>query len=182
MLLLHYLFLQLDTVWRPFKIYPYFLFYRFTLVFVLYQLPSTSSDRMDHLMKDKLLLGSIKKVEHTIEDILNFIGIFKTEHVLSELIGYVLIICIITFCENLNQIEHTYSFFSKVTYFDLDDTIASSLKYLVNYGFYRFSLEVSNFQTQELICIRLKKVPLLIRYSTAKWLLIEGRFTYCQLY
>lgn len=70
-------------------------------------------------------------------------GIFKTSNIFDELIGYVLIICVITLFENLNRLQHSYSLFSDVTYFDTDDTIVSCLKYLMNYGFYRFSLEVS---------------------------------------
>ncbi|KAI5750716.1 hypothetical protein M8J77_000700 [Diaphorina citri] len=69
-------------------------------------------------------------------------GIFKTSNIFDELIDYVLIICVITLFENLNRLQHSYSLFSDVTYFDTDDTIVSCLKYLMNYGFYRFSLEV----------------------------------------
>lgn len=129
---------------------------------MLYQLPALPTaytgtlNNLDEKQKISVR-KSIKFLGHTVEDILNFIGVYKTEDVLSELIGYVLIISIITSCEDLNDIQYPYSLFSKITYFATDDTILSSLKYILNYGFYRFSLEVSMdhfwskcFQNQDL--------------------------------
>ena len=107
------------------------------------------------------------------EDNLVFIGIEKSKDIVQNLKFYILIIILLT-AQKIIKIKSKYislktgvtkpiysTIFHEITWKELDTSILNFFKYLVNFFFYRFGLEICFFMTAIVIILRMDAYALL---------------------
>ncbi len=106
------------------------------------------------------------------QDNLKYIGIYKSNDIQQNLKYYIIIFLLLTF-EKIIAIKMRYFrmqtqrarpvgiLFESITWRDIDIDFLSLAKYIVNYGFYRFGLEICFFVTTMVIIIRMDAYAIL---------------------
>lgn len=143
----------------------------FTLLNMFFQLEFvkspfvTNCNESNHNVSDPFLLKD--------QDNLVYLGVEKTNDIQSYLQYYIFIFLLLTFERivklrmrhyriETNQPPPVYPvLFENVNWKHLDVDIVHFIKYAVNYGFYRFGLEISFFMTTVVIIIRMDAYAIL---------------------
>lgn len=93
----------------------------------------------------------------------------KIEHELDlnlhDISNYMICICIITLFYlitlNRNSEERTFSLFPNISRIDADRSLLNLLKYFINYGFYKFGIEVILMMMLILICTKIDIISII---------------------